>query len=65
MRKIAIATVTAAFAVSGVALPMAASAATHSQAKHHKPAAVKNAPCSGNVLGIDIALGSENICIPL
>ncbi|HEX3708114.1 MAG TPA: hypothetical protein VHV76_15920 [Mycobacteriales bacterium] len=65
MRKFAIATVTAGFVVGGVALPMAASASAHSQVKHHKHNTVKNAPCGGKVLGIDLALGSTNICIPL
>jgi hypothetical protein len=65
MRKLAIATITAAFALSGVALPMAAGASAHPQAKHHKHHTVKNAPCTGKMLGIDLALGSTNICIPL
>jgi hypothetical protein len=65
VRKFVIAMVTAGFAVSGVALPMAASASVHPQGKHHKHNTVKNAPCGGKVLGIDLALGSTNICIPL
>jgi hypothetical protein len=34
--------------------------------KHHaKPNDVQRHPCEGDRLGIDIALGSQNICIPL
>ena len=62
MKKIAIAAMTVAFTVGGMAAPLAASASVH-HAKHHKHSAIKNAPCNG--LGIDLALGSLNICIPL
>jgi hypothetical protein len=61
MRKLLIAGVLASLGVATVALPDAASArATHH--KHH-PGTVKNAPCKG--LGIDIALGKKNVCVPL
>lgn len=63
MRKLAIATMAAAFAVSGVALPVAASASATHHAKHHAAHKVTNKPCTG--LGIDLAIGSTNICIPL
>jgi hypothetical protein len=63
MKKLTTAAITAAFLASGLALPVAANAATHPATKHHQHHAVKNAPCTG--LGIDIAIGPENICIPL
>jgi hypothetical protein len=63
MKKLTIATMTLAFAASGLALPFAANAAAVHPDKHKHPA--KSAPCGGKVVGIDIALGSTNICIPL
>lgn len=69
MKKLMIAAVSVAFAAGGVALPAAASAsAAHPSAHHHhKHHAKKNGvepnPC--DELGIDIALGPQNICIPL
>lgn len=73
MKKLMIAAATVALAAGGVALPAAASAsASHPAANHHhkhhvkhhaKAHDVQRHPCNG--LGIDIALGSQNICIPL
>jgi hypothetical protein len=64
MRKIAVSAALVGMTLGGVALPTAANAATHHHhAKHHHGSGVKNAPCSG--LGIDIALGNLNYCIPL
>jgi Ni/Co efflux regulator RcnB len=76
MQKLTIAAVTVAFAASGIALPAVASASVahhakhhhhaakaHRRAKTHKKSSIKRQPCDG--LGIDIALGPENFCIPL
>lgn len=68
MKKLMIAAATVALAAGGMALPVAAGAsASHPGANHHKhhakPKDVQQHPCDG--LGIDIALGPENICIPL
>jgi hypothetical protein len=77
MKKLMIAAATVALAAGGVALPVAASAsASHPARDHHKHRAaqhhakhhakahdVQRHPCEG--LGIDIALGPQNICIPL
>lgn len=63
MNKIVLTAMTVAFAAAGVAAPLAANAVTHPTARHHAHHAIKQAPCTG--LGIDLALGSTNICIPL
>ena len=69
MKKLMIATATVALTMGGIALPVAASAsAAHPAAHHHKhhhakKNDVQQHPCDG--LGLDIALGPENICIPL
>ncbi|HWC33573.1 MAG TPA: hypothetical protein VG650_01985 [Mycobacteriales bacterium] len=72
MKQLMIAVATVALTAGGVALPVAASAtAAHPAAHHHKHHAkhhaksndVQRHPCDG--LGLDIALGPENICIPL
>jgi len=77
MKQLMIVVATTALTAAGVALPVAASAsplhpaahhhrhsATQHSAKHHAKAHdVQRHPCDG--LGIDIALGPQNICIPL
>ncbi|HVU62239.1 MAG TPA: hypothetical protein VG899_01705 [Mycobacteriales bacterium] len=63
MNKLLTATITAGLLAGAAALPATASAAPHAAAKH-QPAAVTQAPC-GKGLGIDLALGSFNLCIPL
>lgn len=69
MKKLMIATMTVAIAAGGVALPVAASASgAHASAVEHKKHpkhGVQHHPCSGSVIGIDLAVGPQNICIPL
>jgi hypothetical protein len=62
MKKLVVAAALAAMTVGGIALPTAAGAATHHPAKHHRKH-VTSAPCKG--LGLDIALGGINYCLPL
>jgi hypothetical protein len=68
MKQLMIAAATVALMAGGLAMPAAAGAsASHPSAHHHKHHAknhdVQPHPCDG--LGIDLALGSQNICIPL
>lgn len=69
MKKLTIAAATMTCALVGVASPVAASAAsrpsTHSPSPHHKSHAIQQAPCGRKGLGIDIALGTLNLCLPL
>jgi hypothetical protein len=65
MKVLTTAAATAALLVAGLVLPAAANASIHPTATHHRPSAVKNAPCGSNGLGIDLALGTFNLCLPL
>lgn len=63
MKKFVVSAAVAGLSLGGIALSTGASASTHHHHARHHDGAVKQAPCKG--LGIDIALGSKNFCIPL
>ncbi|HVT20031.1 MAG TPA: hypothetical protein VHE57_01420 [Mycobacteriales bacterium] len=64
MKRFMIVVATATVAAGGVAIPATASAAAAHHHKHHARANnIQRHPCEG--LGIDLALGSINICVPL